>query len=144
MNTETLASEFESFRAPLKSFILRLTASVEDTEDLVQEAYIRAHNKLDTFEERSTLKTWVFAIASNLTIDHLRAKKRWPENVTDICKEAALSNRPFFQEAMQIRHSSPQGNFEISEHIAFCFTCISKSLPLEQHIVLLLKESLWF
>ena len=137
---EELSQSFQTFRAPLKSFILRLTANTEDAEDLVQETYIRAHQNIDTFEGRSTLKTWVFAIASNLAIDHLRAQKRWPENVTDICKEAAMNNREFFQEAMQIRHNSPQGNFEISEHIAFCFTCVSKSLPLEQHLVLLLKE----
>ena len=41
---------------------------------------------------------------------------------------------------MHIRATSPQGQFEIKEHIAFCFTCISKSLPLEQQISLLLKE----
>jgi RNA polymerase sigma-70 factor (ECF subfamily) len=41
---------------------------------------------------------------------------------------------------MQIRATAEQGNFEIVEHIAFCFTCIAKSLPLEQQICLLLKE----
>ena len=41
---------------------------------------------------------------------------------------------------MHIRETSPQGKFEIKEHIAFCFTCVSKSLPLEQHLALLLKE----
>jgi RNA polymerase sigma-70 factor (ECF subfamily) len=82
----------------------------------------------------------VFSIASNLARDLLKSKDRWPENVTDICKDAALRNRQFFQEAMHIRQTSPQGNFEIKEHIAFCFTCIAKSLPLEGHLVLLLKE----
>jgi RNA polymerase sigma-70 factor (ECF subfamily) len=51
-----------------------------------------------------------------------------------------MSNQQFFAEAMQIRATSPQGNFEIREHITFCFTCISKSLPLEQHLAVLLKE----
>src|SRR5881394_1245814 len=41
---------------------------------------------------------------------------------------------------MQIRTTSPQGQFEVKEHIAFCFTCISKSLPLEQQLCLFLKE----
>ena len=41
---------------------------------------------------------------------------------------------------MTIRQTSPHGNFEIREHIAFCFTCIGKSLPIEQQVVLLLKE----
>jgi RNA polymerase sigma-70 factor (ECF subfamily) len=60
--------------------------------------------------------------------------------VTDICREEVLHNKQFFREAMQIRETSPQGKFEIKEHIAFCFTCVSKSLPLEQHLALLLKE----
>ena len=140
MTTDKLTPEFETFQGELKSFILRMTASVQDAEDIVQETYIKAHAKLNTFRGESSLKTWVFSIASNLARDLLRAKKRWPENVTDICREEALGNTQFFQEAIQIRETSPQGNFEIKEHIAFCFTCVSKSLPLEQQLALLLKE----
>ena len=140
MNADQLTVEFEAFRGELKSFLLRMSASVQDAEDIVQESYIKAHSKIDTFRGESSLKTWVFSIASNLARDLLKSKKRWPENVTDICKDAALGNKQFFQEAMHIRQTSPQGNFEIKEHIAFCFTCVSKSLPLEQHLVLLLRE----
>ena len=140
MMANQFAAEFEAFQGELKSFLLRMTASVQDTEDIVQDTYIKAHSKLDTFRGESSLKTWVFSIASNIARDLLKAKKRWPETVTDICREEALGNRKFFREAMQIRQTSPQGNFEIREHIAFCFTCISKSLPLEGHLVLLLKE----
>lgn len=140
MSLEILTKEFEEFRSQLKSYILRMVVSVQDTEDIIQDTYLRASSKIDSFKGESSLKTWVFAIASNLARDLLRSKKRWPENITDICKEAAMSNQQFFQEAMQIRATSPQGNFEIREHIAFCFTCVSKSLPLEQQLVLLLKE----
>jgi RNA polymerase sigma-70 factor (ECF subfamily) len=140
MITDQLTTEFETFQGELKSFILRMTASVQDAEDIVQESYIKACTKLDTFRGESSLKTWVFSIASNLAKDLLKSKKRWPENVTDICREEALDDPHFFQEAMHIRETSPQGNFEIKEHIAFCFTCVSKSLPLEQHLALLLKE----
>jgi RNA polymerase sigma-70 factor (ECF subfamily) len=117
-----------------------MTASVQDAEDIVQDTYLKAQSKINTFRGESSLKTWVFSIASNLARDLLRSKKRWPETVTDICREEVLGNRQFLQEAMRIRETSPQGNFEIKEHIAFCFTCVSKSLPLEQHIALLLKE----
>ena len=140
MTKEALSTEFELIKNQLKSYILRMTASVEDAEDIVQETYIKSQTKIDQFKGDSSLKTWIFAIASNLTKDHLRSKKRWPENVTDICKEAAMNNPEFFGEAMQIRQTSPQGKFEIKEHIAFCFTCVSKSLPLEQQLVILLKE----
>lgn len=140
MTTDDFADQFVTLQGELKSFLLRMTASVQDAEDLVQETYLKAQAKIDTFRGESSLKTWVFSIAANLARDLLRSKKRWPESVTDICKDAALGNRQFFQEALQIRQTSPQGNFEIKEHIAFCFTCISKSLPLEGHLVLLLKE----
>lgn len=140
MSDDNLVLEFESFRSELKSFVLRFTASVQDSEDIVQETYIKAQAKFDGFRGDASLKTWIFAIAANLARDLLRTQKRWPENVTDICKDAALGTPQFFQEAMQIRQTSPQGQFEIKEHVAFCFTCVAKSLPLEQQIGLLLKE----
>ena len=140
MTVDDLSVEFETFQGELKSFLLRMTASVQDAEDIVQDTYLKARAKIETFRGDSSLKTWVFTIASNIARDLLRSKKRWPETVTDICREETLGNRQFFQEAMHIRETSPQGQFEIKEHIAFCFTCVSKSLPLEQHLVLLLKE----
>lgn len=140
MDTSTFNEEFENCRGQLKAYLIRITASVQDTEDIVQDTWIRASNKLETFKGNSSIKTWIFAIASNLAKDNLKASHRWTEDVTDICKQAAMSNQAFFQEAMQIRQTSSQGQFEIREHISFCFTCISKSLPLEQQICLLLKE----
>lgn len=140
MSHDQLNSTFEAIRPQLKSYILRITASVPDTEDIVQDTWLKATERIDAFRGEASLKTWLFAIASNLAKDNLRARRRWTEDVTDICKEAALSNREFFGEAMQIRATSPQGQFEIREHITFCFTCIGKSLPLEQQIALLLKE----
>lgn len=140
MTTNELTTQFVAIQAELKSFLLRMTASVQDAEDIAQETYVRAHSKIDTFRGESSLKTWVFSIASNLARDLLKSRKRWPETVTDICREEALGNRQFFQEALKIRQTSPQGNFEIKEHIAFCFTCVAKSLPLEGHLALLLKE----
>lgn len=140
MTTDDLTNQFETFQGELKSFILRMTASVQDAEDIVQDTYIKARSKINTFRGESSLKTWVFSIASNLAKDLLRSKKRWPETVTDICREEVLGNKQFLQEAIHIRETSPQGNFEIKEHIAFCFTCVSKSLPLEEHLALLLKE----
>jgi RNA polymerase sigma-70 factor, ECF subfamily len=83
MTLEQLTTAFETSRPHLKSYILRITASVEDTEDIVQDTFIRTSQKLHTFRAESTVKTWIFTIASNLAKDNLRAKKRWTENVTD-------------------------------------------------------------
>jgi RNA polymerase sigma-70 factor (ECF subfamily) len=140
MGIEQFTFEFESARPRLKSFLLRLTASVQDAEDIVQDTFIRASSRLDTFRGESSLKTWIFAIANNLAKDNLRVQTRWTENATDITKEAALGSKDFFSEAMHIAATSPQGQFEIKEHISLCLTCITKSLPLEQQICLFLKE----
>jgi len=140
MSLEDFTSEFEKIKPQLKSYILRMTASTQDTEDIVQDTWIKASRNLSSFKGNSSLKTWIFSIASNLAIDILRKKKRWPENVTDICKEAALKDEGHFQGVMKIVESSDYARFEIREHIAFCFLCIAKSLPLEQHLCLLLKE----
>ncbi|HTD98720.1 MAG TPA: RNA polymerase sigma factor [Mucilaginibacter sp.] len=140
MTPELFNQEFEGIIGQLKSYILRITASVADAEDIVQDTYLKALEKLHTFRGESTLKTWLFSIASNLAKDNLRVQKRWTENVTDISRAAAITHQDFFQEAMNIHMTSPQGQFEAKEHIAFCFTCISKSLPLEQQLCLFLKE----
>jgi len=140
MTVKLFNQEFESITGQLKSYLLRITASIVDAEDIVQDTYIKAQEKLGTFRGESSLKTWLFTIASNLAKDNLRAQKRWTENVTDISKEAVLNNKQFFREAMDIRLTSPYGQFEVKEHIAFCFTCVSKSLPLEQQLCIFLKE----
>jgi RNA polymerase sigma-70 factor, ECF subfamily len=140
MTIEQLTTEFELARPLLKSYILRITASVEDTEDILQDCFVKASQKIDTFRGEAAVKTWIFTIASNLAKDNIKAKKRWTENVNDICRSTALADPNYFPELMQIQQTSPYGQFEIKEHIAFCLTCISKSLPLEQQICILLKE----
>ncbi len=140
MTTELFNEEFHSISGQLKSYLLRITASVPDVEDIVHDTYIKGLDKLHTFRGDASLKTWLFTIASNIAKDNLRAQKRWVENVTDVCKAAAHANPQFFEESMHIRSTSTQGAFEIKEHIAFCFTCISKSLPLEQQLCVFLKE----
>ena len=131
---------FEEFRPHLKSYLQRMTASPEDAQDLIQDTFIKAEKGLHSFEGKSTLKTWVFAIATNLAKNFMRSRKLWPENVTDIGKDAAVHSPDFMKGIMEVNHTSPQGAFEIREHINFCFTCIGKSLPLEQQVALLLKE----
>jgi RNA polymerase sigma-70 factor (ECF subfamily) len=140
MTTELFNEEFAGIKGALRSYLLRMTASVADAEDLVHDTYLKGRDKLDSFRGESSLKTWLFAIASNLAKDNLRFRKRWAEDVTDICRQEAKADPAFFSEAMHIQATSPQGTFEIKEHIVFCFTCISKSLPLEQQLCIFLKE----
>jgi RNA polymerase sigma-70 factor (ECF subfamily) len=128
MLQEQLNRDFERVRGQLKSFIFRITASVPDTEDIVQDTYLKALEKLDTFKGASSLKTWFFTIASNLTREDLaRAESMRHPDI----------HIPAF---LEINQTSPHGKFELREHINLCFTCIGKTLPIEQQLAVLLKE----
>ncbi len=144
MDIQELNKEFEINRSKLRSFVFRLTVDRADADDIVQDTYIRAAEKLGTFEGRSSLKTWIFSIAANLAKDHLRARKRWPVNAMDLGKRMTLSDPDRYMPQFFKAHASAHGEFEVREHIAFCFTCVGKTLPIDQRMVLLLKEFLEF
>ena len=61
-------------RPRLHRYCARMTGSVLDGEDIVQEALFEAYRKLDTFDERRALSPWLFRIAHNRCIDFLRRR----------------------------------------------------------------------
>jgi len=126
--------------AALKSFLYRLTTSKEDTEDIAQESFAKAFQKFDSFNCNSSFKTWLFSIASNLARDHWRTKKRWTVTAQDRCKELIGSTADLATELHDVNRTSPHGNYEIREHIDFCFTCIMKTISLEQQLSLMLAD----
>jgi len=73
MTIESFNLEFEHISGPLKSYLLRITASISEVEDIIHDTYLKAHDKLHTFRGESSLKTWLFTIASNLLKDNLLA-----------------------------------------------------------------------
>jgi RNA polymerase sigma-70 factor (ECF subfamily) len=131
---------FASFQRPLKSYLYRLTASRNDAEDLTHDAFVKAFDKIDSFQGKSSLKTWVFTIATNLALDMLRKRQRWPVDAQDQSRAASLGKPEVVELYLHLNQFSPHGSYEVREHIDFCFTCISKTLPLEQQIALLLKD----
>ena len=127
-------------QASLKSFLYRFTTSKEDTEDIAQETFAKAFQKFHTFKHDSSFKTWLFSIAANLGKDHLRAKKRWTTTAQDECKKLIGSTPGLATELHEINRTSPYGKYEIREHIDFCFTCIMKTISLEQQLSLMLAD----
>jgi RNA polymerase sigma-70 factor, ECF subfamily len=56
----------ERFESPLVNFLIRRTRSAEDAEDLAQETFVRAWQKLDRYDERFSFSTWLFTLARRL------------------------------------------------------------------------------
>jgi RNA polymerase sigma-70 factor (ECF subfamily) len=63
--------------------IFRMTGSHQDTDDLLQESFIKAWNHIDAFQFKSKLRTWLFSIAIHETLSFLR-KKRMTQSLTDM------------------------------------------------------------
>lgn len=135
-----IEGEFLSIKSQLKSYLYRLCANKHDTEDLLHDTYLKVKDNVGTFKGKSSFKTWVFTIATNLAKDNRRVKNRWTLDAQDKCKEAAMTN-PHNQELMFTAfRSQPVMQFEIAEHINYCFTCIAKNLSLELQVAIILKE----
>ncbi len=109
-------------------------------EDIAHDTFVKALERQEQFKGDSSMKTWIFSIATNLAMDYLRKKKRWMENAQDEARKLAESDNKYSNEFIRVHHESPAGAFEVKEHINFCYTCISKTLPIEQQVTLILKD----
>lgn len=132
--------QFVALRPNLVSFLFRFTTRRKDAEDYTQEAYVRARRGLDRFAGRSSLKTWVFQIAANLARDDLRARARWNEDTQDRCKVTTRAAPAKVERMQALVDAAPVEQYDAREHIDYCFTCISKTLQLDQQLAVLLKH----
>jgi RNA polymerase sigma-70 factor (ECF subfamily) len=65
----------ERFQRPVFSIIYRMVRDREKAEDLTQETFVRTFNNLDRYDHSYKFSSWLFKIAYNLTVDHLRRKE---------------------------------------------------------------------
>src|SRR5580692_1291278 len=79
----TLAGDRDAFRVLVERhsqnvfrLAYRMTGNQHDAEEVVQEAFLRAYQKLGQFAARSNFGTWVYRIAANYAIDRMRQKQK--------------------------------------------------------------------
>jgi RNA polymerase sigma-70 factor (ECF subfamily) len=90
---QAFAQLYSIHKKHVYSLCLRMVGSVEEAEDLTQEAFLQVHRKIDTFRAESALSTWVHRLTINVVLMHLR-KKGLQLNSLDEMMEAGSDQRP--------------------------------------------------
>ncbi len=91
----------QRYQRPIVNYCYRMVRNYEVSTDLAQEVFIKAYNSLRSYDPRYKLSTWIYKIASNHLIDHLRKKEpRW----VSIEQSQEEGNRP-----IEIRDPSAMG-----------------------------------
>jgi RNA polymerase sigma-70 factor (ECF subfamily) len=68
--------EIEQYRAAVTRYVQYLVRNVADADDLVQETFIRAHRQRDTLRDPAALESWLYQIATHVSIDRMRQRAK--------------------------------------------------------------------
>jgi len=144
------ATLVEPLRRELQLHCYRLVASVQDAEDLVQETLLAAWRGLDGFEERASLRSWLYRIATNRSLNAIRDRGRRPAtenamNPSRIHRAAEPSwLEPYPDAALPDPTPGPDARYEQREAIQLSFIVALQQLPAKQRAALVLRDVLGF
>jgi RNA polymerase sigma-70 factor (ECF subfamily) len=147
-------TDLEPFRRELTGYCYRMLGSGFEAEDAVQETMVRAWRNADGFEGRSSLRSWLYRIATNVCIDMLRSVQRrarpmdmGPDSPP---RESLLG--PMLPEATWVtpvpdgrvvpEHADPADLTEYRESIRLAFVTALQRLPARQRAALILADVL--
>ncbi|MFZ0040823.1 MAG: sigma-70 family RNA polymerase sigma factor [Solirubrobacteraceae bacterium] len=134
----------------------RILGSLQDAEDLLQETLLAAWRGLEQFEGRSSLRAWLYTIATNRCLNALRDRARRPQPVgipeghaAQLSENAAEISwlQPYpdaWLEGLADAAPGPEARFEAKETIALAFVAGLQHLAPRQRAVLVLKDVLGF
>ena len=116
---------------PLIQLVQRILGDLEEARDVVQVTFFKVWENRTKFDERWSPNTWIYRIASNLAIDHLRSRK-----------SRERSHEPVKQHLRQVADSNSQRDLSGLQHseVAAIFRELSTGLSEKQRMVFLLRE----
>jgi RNA polymerase sigma-70 factor (ECF subfamily) len=146
----------EPFRRELLAHCYRMLASAQDAEDAVQDTMLAAWQNLASFQERASLRTWLYRIATNRCLNALRSASRRPAmNAVPVHGDPAEPPRvsevtwlePYpdlLLEGIPDHQPGPEARYEASEAISLAFVTALQLLPPRQRAALILCDVLGY
>ena len=147
----------ERYRGELHAHCYRMLGSIHDAEDALQEAMLRAWRGLPKFAGRSSLRSWLYRIATNTCLDQIarRPKRVLPVDYgppTDPHEgpvEPLVDSTwigPYPDEALGVEDgfASPESRYEMRESVELAFIAALQTLPPNQRAALILREVLGY
>jgi RNA polymerase sigma-70 factor (TIGR02960 family) len=145
----------EPHRRELQVHCYRVLGSVQDAEDLVQETLVAAWRGLDGFEGRSSVRAWLYRIATNRCLNALRDTSRRPQRVVappvDLPEPTRRAEPVWLQPYPDVlladlpdQAPGPESRYETRESIELAFIVALQHLPPSQRAVLVLRDVLGY
>jgi len=143
------------YRRELTAHCYRMTASLSDAEDALQDALLRAWRALPGFEGRSSLRTWLYKVTTNACLDALskRKERTLPYDLeapaSGGARPAAPVLEPIWVEPCPETYwqnvaVGPEARYSVRESVTVAFLVALQALPPLQRAVLILREVLGF